>query len=107
MKVKNKQYILLFILTGLLCLLGVSLYLTPVKLVFNNAINNRLAAKNFNPTEFGIFGVDGYFHENQKYIDVEHYRLAFELDTENEILIGDVTIKGKLLKPLDEIFLNF
>ena len=107
MKVKNKQYFLLLILAGLLCLLGISLYISPIKFVFKNGSSNGLSAKDFNPNDFGIFEVEGYFNENQKYIDVEHYNLAFDLDTENEILNGDVTIKGKLLKPLEEIHFNF
>lgn len=107
MKVKNKRIILSLFLAILIALLGISIYTSNVNIYFySDEIDAKFPVVNLQKFT-SSFDFNGYYRENQKYIDVEHYNLVFELIPEKELLKGEVTITGKLLKPVDEIHLNF
>ena len=51
---------------------------------------------------------ENYFLEEQFDLDILHYNISIELDYENEILRGDVLIKGEFAgAPTNKIYLNF
>lgn len=107
MKVKNKQIFLILFLFGILGLLIYSLFLSNGKLVFSTGNVFKQEISYNDPADISLSDFDGYYNDEQKYVDVEHYNLKFDLLTDEEILKGDVTITGRLLEPKDSMHLNF
>lgn len=88
-------------------LLGISIYISPVKFVFYSDVKPGSLISTSLQQNASLFDFEGYYNEKQRYTDVEHYTLKFELLPEEEILKGDVTIKGNLKAAVDKIHLNF
>ena len=107
MKVKNKQIFLILFLAGLIGLLGITIFSSQSRLSFYTDEYNTASYFSANPKNISTFDFSDYYNSSQKNIDVEHYTLKFDLLTKEELLKGDVTIKGNLKSPTGKIHLNF
>ena len=109
MKVKKNHIILIFLVIFLLILISLAVgFFILKKYSISVEDGSRFVAQGFSLNPADKDELDNYISEFQKEIDILHYLLKIDLDTENEIIIGDITITGQPKENSSgKIILNF
>ncbi len=106
MKSKYRKSFFILFLAFTLLLVGIFLLRIPLENISKADTKVRSFFKQINenyPDQFA-----NYFHEEQFNLDVKHYNIAIELDYQNELIFGEVEIKGEFTtSPEEKIYLNF
>jgi aminopeptidase N len=109
MKVKKNHIILIFFVIFFLILISVGVgFLILQKYGISFEDGRRFVAHGFSLNPADKDDLDHYISEFQKEIDMIHYMLKIELDTKNELILGDIAITGlPKEKTSEKIILNF
>jgi len=107
MKVKRKRT-LFFTIIGAATLIGIILILNPFNKIFSGLKEyGQYASFGINFFNLTQQSFEDYYTDNQEKIDILHYDINIDLYPQDEVIRGDVTIKGTLLNKVIVIDLNF
>ena len=109
MKVKKKHIILIFLVIFFLILttLVIGLFILQ-KYGISIKDGSRFVKQGFSLDPADEDELDQYISEIQKENDILHYNLKIDLDTENEIIVGDITITGiPKVRASEKLIFNF